>query len=98
MLGWVTFRAENLSETFTMGQVVNPSEYLGLGLRENYYVVAFLMTAAVVLTFLSREVVSPWLRRYRPASFALETICLAGIVGLVFVFLRPMRQFIYFQF
>lgn len=37
-------------------------------------------------------------RRWRWVNFAVETTTMAVVIALVFVFLRPISQFIYFQF
>jgi hypothetical protein len=52
----------------------------------------------MVLAWLTRERVIPALRRVPVAWPALETLGCAVLIALVFVFLRPINQFIYFQF
>ena len=41
MLSWIPFRAENLTDTFELyGRLLNPNTLIGMGLRENTYLVA----------------------------------------------------------
>ena len=50
MLGWISFRAEDLSSTFILlSKVFIFGEYFSLGLRENSYIVAFILTISVLL-------------------------------------------------
>jgi D-alanyl-lipoteichoic acid acyltransferase DltB (MBOAT superfamily) len=100
MLSWVPFRAQSLEQTFSMwAKVFTPTAYAGLGLRENYYLVAFLLTAGVATAYAFHGPLSEWLRRRsRPSIAITDTAAMGVVVALVFIFLRPVRQFIYFQF
>ena len=99
MLGWIFFRAQNLSDAFAMyAKIVDPREYLSLGLRENYYLIAALVVMAVIACCYFKTSVIPIIRRQMLLATVIETGVFAVIVGLVFVFLRPINQFIYFQF
>ena len=80
------------------GRVLNPAHYGWLGMRENTYLVALLILLAMVLTYWVQHVLAPALRRHTLPWLLLESTSLAALVALVFVFLRPIRQFIYFQF
>jgi len=103
MLSWVPFRAENIGDTLTMwGKIFSWHEYGWLGLRENTYLAAAIILTCVIATYFVRK----W---YADAGqdngnvriifrIALESVTFAVIIGLVFVFLRPIQQFIYFQF
>jgi D-alanyl-lipoteichoic acid acyltransferase DltB (MBOAT superfamily) len=99
MLSWIAFRAVDLDQMFSMyGRVLTPSAYTWLGLRENSYLLAALMLLAMVATYYTTHWLAPRLRS-RPLVFTFaETASLAVIISLVFVFLRPISQFIYFQF
>jgi alginate O-acetyltransferase complex protein AlgI len=97
MLAWVPFRAESIHDAIAMyGKLLVPSAYLWLGMRENTYLVAFMLVVASVATWFVYE------KRHRlfgrNTGFILETLVLAIMTGLVFIFLRPINQFIYFQF
>ena len=99
MLGWVPFRAASVSDALGMwGKVVDPRTYGSLGLRENTYVVAALTMLAIVGAYGVHTWVAPRLRRRPVASFVAKTAVYTAVFSLVFIFLRPIAQFIYFQF
>jgi alginate O-acetyltransferase complex protein AlgI len=99
MLGWVPFRAASLTDAFGMwAKVLDPRQYLALGLRENTYLVAALMLIGFLALHAFETRVRPRLAERPIAWPVLETAGLTVMVALVFVFLRPISQFIYFQF
>jgi hypothetical protein len=99
MLGWIPFRARSLGETFAMlAKVLDPRQYLSLGLSENTYLVTTLVLALVVAAHAVREHLLPALERRPLMSYVTYTLGYAVAIALVFVFLRPIQQFIYFQF
>ena len=113
MLGWIFFRAANLSQAFEMlEKLLHPANYLVLSrlhsgnvwsaLPINIEPMSFLAVAALTIGMLGvywvRKQVWPRLNE-RPA-IALPASLIYGtiVVAMVFVYLRPARQFIYFQF
>ena len=100
MLSWVAFRADGLGVTFEMyGRVLTPSAYGGLGLNRNVYLVTALLMLATVGAYLVATYVVPALRRGPRVVWAtVESAAYGVAIALVFVFLRPITQFIYFQF
>ena len=99
MLAWVSFRAQGMGQALTMyGKVLNPAEYHGLGLRENTYLVAALLMVFVLIAYAVHRWVGPLVKRNPWVAAVVETPVFALAIGLVFVFLRPINQFIYFQF
>jgi len=99
MLGWIPFRAQNMSVVMGMfSKILQPHEYLWLGLRENTYVLAAFILLAIIITYLIKRFIVPAYSRQPLLSIAGESILFSIIIGLVFVFLRPINQFIYFQF
>ena len=100
MLSWVPFRADSVTSTFIMwGKIFNPYAYPALGMRENTYLVAALLLLAVVSIYFVKNVVGPWLEKnHRTLLCSAECAVFAVAVPLVLVFLRPITQFIYFQF
>jgi hypothetical protein len=99
MLGWVWFRATSLSDALTMfGKILAPSQYLALGLRESTYLVALLGTALVLLAWAAWRRPLPALLSRPVPRFAVYAVGFTVITSLVLVFLRPIQQFIYFQF
>ena len=99
MLGWIPFRAIDLQQTFVMlGKLFLPLEYLSLGMRENTYLVALVLLIAVVGTaIIDRWIYQP-LKKAPSLCLISETASLTVVTVSVFVFLRPITQFIYFQF
>lgn len=99
MLGWIPFRADGLEATFAMlGAFVDPGRWLFLGMRENVYLITFLVFVLVMLGPLFWRLAG-WLGKLRalPAQLAVwgaGTVTLAAVL----VYLRPLEQFIYFQF
>ncbi len=101
MLGWIPFRSESVSDALVMwGKLFFPSNYMWLGMRENNYLVAAVVLLAVLLTCFVRKAYATWVKRNSCYAFrlAIESVGFTIIIGLVFVFLRPIQQFIYFQF
>jgi hypothetical protein len=98
MLAWVPFRAGSLSESLALlGRVCDPTAYGSINLRENFY----LLTAAILLGMLllrgSAAIVEKWSRggRFRQLG---DIALMSAALFAVFIFLRPISQFIYFQF
>lgn len=99
MASWIFFRAPNLDTAMTMyATLLSPGRYTSLGMRENVYLVAALVLAAFLITGWLLERLLPRMHKYALWILSFETLSLASITGLVFIFLRPISQFIYFQF
>jgi Predicted membrane protein involved in D-alanine export len=99
MLSWILFRARGLSGAFEMmGKVFNPLEYHRLNLRENNYIIAALLMVVFLVVYVADKVIQEKLERYPVISFSLNVVKYSVIALLVFTFLRPISQFIYFQF
>lgn len=99
MLGWIPFRAQNLSDTFTLWlKIFNPNDYLWLGMKENTYITATLGLTAFLLAYAIHQINRAFWVKHSTLTF----ICLLFIyifaIYLVIIFLRPINQFIYFQF
>jgi D-alanyl-lipoteichoic acid acyltransferase DltB (MBOAT superfamily) len=99
MLGWIPFRAQNLSDVGIMfSKVVNPFQYTFLGIRENTYLITALMLVMTTGAYLIHEYLGTFLERRPVLAFPVNVVKFAIIIMLVFTFLRPISQFIYFQF
>ena len=113
MLGWIPFRASSLDDAVSMiGRTVMPSGYFDVdAFRSGYLMAAFprnlsgdyyLIAVSLTIGFLGVagiiKFILPWLHRRHMVLHFMDTIMVAGMVAGVFVFLRPIRQFIYFQF
>ena len=100
MLSWIPFRANNISDAFMMwGKILHFDNYLFLGLRENIYLVTFFIT---ILFFVSNlyftSIRINIINRSNVAKNCLIILEYAILLFFVFIFLRPVTQFIYFQF
>ena len=99
MLSWIPFRAGSLSTALNMlGSLLHPSAYFWYGMRENAYFVTAALMLAVVTAYFVNIGIRPWLSRYRTPMFVAESAAWSVVIALVFVFLRPIKQYIYFQF
>jgi len=99
MLGWIPFRAESLNVTFSMwSKVIDFSAYGFLSMRENAYLVAAMLLAGFIVTsFISSK--SDYFLSAQPKLFrVLEITFFCLIIPFILIFLRPISQFIYFQF
>lgn len=98
MLGWIPFRAATLSQTFELyGKILQLKTYMRFSFRENFYLLVFLLTVGMLCCGLlsrSRQIAmqNTLVRRI------IEVIALSIMILFVFVFLKPVSQFIYFQF
>ena len=99
MLSWIPFRANNLQETFIMFQkIINPKNYLFYTMRENNYLITAFLLILMLVTYFSNTYVEPKLNKFKWASFIFHTVKYSIIIIFVYTFLRPISQFIYFQF
>jgi len=110
MLGWIPFRASNLADALAMwGRLVTPSAWVRIGWqggsvpvlltlhRDSYYVAASVMVLIVGAWAAERYVLARLERS--PAGLMLaDATAMAVMTPMVFLFLRPINQFIYFQF
>lgn len=99
MLGWIPFRAKDLATTFDMwAKVFSPKQYGWLGMRENTYLVTALLLLACLLAYAFHRYGATLLKRVFVVEVGMQIVTMAIVFAVVFVFLRPISQFIYFQF
>ena len=99
MLGWIPFRAPSMAYTLqAWSHMLDPGRYTTLNLRETTYIVAALTLV------LSMSVPFAWCQllairaRWPLASLPLLVAGWTVLLALTFIYLRPLNQFIYFQF
>ncbi|QWE08971.1 MBOAT family O-acyltransferase [Polynucleobacter ibericus] len=98
MLGWIPFRADSLKTSIELWQrVFDISSYRSLAFRENFYLLVFLFTFGMLLTWFLIHTKAPVIR-HPWVRYSGEIMAFAIMIFLVFIFLRPISQFIYFQF
>lgn len=96
MLSWIPFRAENIENTLTMySKLFDLGSFINLSLRENYYLIAFILTLLFLLLYNFR---SYKLANNKIGIFIIDVSKITLMVVLTYIFLRPIQQFIYFQF
>ena len=99
MLSWIPFRADSIEDTFKMwGKVINPLSYNSLNLHENTYIVTAFLTLSIVTTYGLRTFIDKNKYNFKKIVFVGDVILISGIFYFTFIFLRPINQFIYFQF
>jgi len=113
MLGWVFFRAQSLEQAWAMiEKVMQPASYVRLDRLQSGYIwsalpigidpVGYLLAALLPVATLLAYVVyrDLWPRLAQRPALVLPVALAYGtaVAGLVFIYLQPIRQFIYFQF
>ena len=99
MLGWVPFRAEGMPETLAMFQsFLDPSRWLFMGLRENTYLLAAITGLVTLMGPLNWSILHALLNSSSLVIHFLLWVCATIIIAASMVYLRPLEQFIYFQF
>ncbi len=92
MLAWIPFRANDVSHTFALFSALASYENaFSLGLREDTYLVAFLITVGYFVYYLM-------LHTIKLKSILFEILSIFFKVVLIFIYLQAIDQFIYFQF
>jgi alginate O-acetyltransferase complex protein AlgI len=99
MLAWIPFRANSMDYTLTAwGQLLHPDRYRFLALRETTYLIAAAAFVVVVAAPFVAMTLSK-LKLHRPMLH--DVVMFPGLVLVMIVcivYLRPINQFIYFQF
>ena len=99
MLGWILFRAETIPQALMMLEAfLEPSRWFFMGLRENAYLVAALTSFLVLLGPIIFRVLSRLSGGKSSTSLLLTWVVMTFLIAVCLVFLRPVEQFIYFQF
>ena len=99
MLSWIPFRASSLSVTLDMwAKIINPFAYTWLGMRENIYLITFLILIGFYIIYFFKKKILPKLISMKLIIISLDIILMSVIFALVIIFFRSINQFIYFQF
>lgn len=99
MLSWILFRSENVEHAFHLySRLFALDQLTYLGLRENNYLVAFLVFIGMIITYVASEYLVPRISRYKWTYATLEVVVFTVVILIDFIYLRPIKQFIYFQF
>lgn len=99
MLGWIFFRAPSVDTALKMyAKLFQLSGYTQLGLRENVYIITFVLMSGTVLFYWFSAYGLKNIRKHSAFFFVAESIFYTAVIFLDIVFLRPISQYIYFQF
>ncbi len=99
MLGWIPFRANSIETTIMMWQkLFSPKDYFWLGMRENTYLITALLMVLILIGYWMQKIHKSFADKWPKLNFTAGVIIIALVVYLDFIFLRPINQFIYFQF
>ena len=99
MASWIPFRAESMSDALSLhAKLINPAAYTWLGMRENTYIVAALVMICMCLVYIAKTKPAEPITRRAYVWFVSSSPVLGVQLALVYIFLRPVQQFIYFQF
>lgn len=99
MLGWIPFRADNVGDSLAMWRkVLEPAAYTFLGMRENAYLVAAIILVGICISKACYFLVNKYVSKDSVSFKILETLLYIILLPLILIYLRPIAQFIYFQF
>ena len=99
MLSWIPFRASSLNDTFILySKLFDFNNFFKLSFRENTYLVAFGLTFIFIISYFIKFYLIPKIKNNFYQHFIYNVLKYTFIIFLVFTFLRPINQFIYFQF
>ena len=99
MLSWIPFRVSSLDETFLLySKLFNFDQFFNLSFRENTYIICFLILVIFLLGYFFRILLLPKIKVNTQFYFVYNFLKYIIIIFLTFIFLKPLNQFIYFQF
>jgi hypothetical protein len=81
-----------------LGKLFIPHNYSYYTMRENNYIITALMLILFLITFLVNHYLEKKVNEIPILAFGINCIKFTIIIIFVFTFLRPISQFIYFQF
>jgi hypothetical protein len=97
-LGWIPFRAPNVESAFALfGRLLDADSYASLAFRENTCLFVFCICAGMLALYGITRLQCGG-RMGSLSRGVGEITALTATVFIVFIFLRPVAQFIYFQF
>lgn len=98
MLAWIPFRAPTLAASAgLLRRIFDIHAYSRLTFRENFYLITAVVFTAMIASYFVREQL-PKRISWRPALQLADFATVSVMFFIVFIFLRPAGQFIYFQF
>ena len=100
MLAWIPFRAESIFDAFAMwSKILDPYSYGSLGMKENTYLITACLLISIYITWSVKNKLLPIIdKNNRRILIYGEILVFSVLIPLIIIFLRPINQFIYFQF
>jgi alginate O-acetyltransferase complex protein AlgI len=99
MLSWIPFRAADMNVVSKMfAKIIDPTQYNFLGMRENIYLIAILLMLINIIAYYFDTYIWPKISINNFTRFSLQLIAFTISFIVIITFLRPIKQFIYFQF
>ena len=99
MLSWIPFRANSLNDALDMWlKIFNPLAYTWLGMRENVYIITFLVLISFFIVYLFKVKILPIINSKKYILIICDIILITVVTSMVIIFFRSINQFIYFQF
>ena len=99
MLGWLPFRSESLSQSLELFKIIlDPNNYESLNMRENSYLACALILFSHFFVYFFIKKFSHFFKKLSLTVLVLEIIFLTFLISILIMNLRPINQFIYFQF
>jgi len=97
MLAWIPFRAGSVDGALgLLARIFDMRAYGYLTFQENFYLIVAVVFAGMLLLHFAVKTLSQ--TRWPVVKPLAETAAIAAAAFVVFIFLRPVEQFIYFQF
>ena len=100
MLGWIPFRSQSLENSIDMyGKLFNLYNYFHMNMRENSYIVCFLLLIGHILTYIFSNYFKILnLQSNLIINKSFEFIFFTMVILVTIIHFKPTNQFIYFQF
>lgn len=99
MLSWIPFRANSLSDSLMMwSKVFSLNSYFAFGLRENTYLITFLILIGMIITYQLRDHIFQKSTKNKKLLFIFDSLFICTLFSFVLIYFQSIDQFIYFQF
>ena len=102
MVSWIPFRSQNMEDTIGKFLILSKiKNYTFLGMRENTYIICFIIFISHLLTYyVYKKYSNFYLVNFKKNIFFyfFELIFYTTLLTFIMIYLRPVKQFIYFQF
>ena len=99
MLSWIPFRANSINDTFVLySKLFDFSNYDKLSFRENSYLITLFILFIFIISYFFKIWFVLKIKKNANLYILYNSLKYFIIIFLIFIFLKPINQFIYFQF